>query len=370
MEKQGLLFEAYRQAGAAFVDVAGQKVPDHFGDPRGEYEAVRQAAGLIDLSHQGKIWIAGTDGQDFLNRMLTNDIKAMAPGRGCQTFLLNAKGHVVAYLVLLDLPDAFLAEAEPVAAGAMVEMLEHYVVADDVALEDVSEAWGLLSLQGPAAGAVLGDLLGGSLPALEPFQHVEVQAAGAALRLVSQSRTGETGYDMWVPADRAAALWQAATRAGARHGLRPVGLAALNVLRVEAGQAWAADVGGDVLAMETGLEGVISFSKGCYIGQEFVVRVAHRGHVNRKLSGLVLSGDRVPAPGDKVVQGEKEAGWITSAALSPALGRPIVLGYIRRECNAPGSKVAVQTGGSLLEAEVVTLPFLKTVRAFGRSDVR
>jgi folate-binding protein YgfZ len=217
---------------------------------------------------------------------------------------------------------------------------------------------------------VLGDLLGGSLPALEPFQHVEVQAAGAALRLVSQSRTGETGYDMWVPADRAAALWQAATRAGARHGLRPVGLAALNVLRVEAGQAWAADVGGDVLAMETGLEGVISFSKGCYIGQEFVVRVAHRGHVNRKLSGLVLSGDRVPAPGDKVVQGEKEAGWITSAALSPALGRPIVLGYIRRECNAPGSKVAVQTGGSLLEAEVVTLPFLKTVRAFGRSDVR
>jgi glycine cleavage system aminomethyltransferase T len=114
--------------------------------------------------------------------------------------------------------------------------------------------------------------------------------------------------------------------------------------------------------METGQEGVISFTKGCYIGQEFVVRVAHRGHVNRKLSGLVLTGDRVPAPGDRVVQGESEAGWITSAALSPALGRPIALGYVRRECNAPGSKVMVRAGGAALDAEVVALPFLKNVR--------
>jgi folate-binding protein YgfZ len=133
----------------------------------------------------------------------------------------------------------------------------------------------------------------------------------------------------------------------------------MNVLRLEPGQAMGSDVAGDVLAMETGLEGVISFTKGCYIGQEFVVRVAHRGHVNRKLSGLVLTGDRVPAPGDRVVQGESEAGWITSAVLSPGLGRPIALGYVRRECNAPGSKVTVRAGDAALDAEVVALPFLR-----------
>ena len=362
MAEQGVLYNVHRAAGAAFAEMAGRQVPQRFGDPRAEYEAVRRAAGLIDLSHQGKVRIAGADGQDFLNRMLTNDIKALAAGRGCPSFLLNPKGHVVAYLSLLALPDAFLAEADPAAAAAMIEMLARYVVADDVILEDVSEAWGLLSLQGPAAPAVLEALLGGPVPPLEPLQFAEVQVGGVPVRLVGHSRTGETGHDLWVAADRAAALWEAAMRAGARHGLRPVGQAALNVLRLEAGQAWGGDVAGDVLAMETGLEEVISFSKGCYIGQEFVVRIAHRGHVNRKLSGLVLNGDRVPEAGDKVVQGDKEAGWITSAALSPALGRPIALGYVRRECNAPGSKVAVRTAGLAVDAEVVALPFLKGVR--------
>ena len=133
-------------------------------------------------------------------------------------------------------------------------------------------------------------------------------------------------------------------------------------LRLEAGLAWGGDVAGDVLAMETGLEGAISFTKGCYIGQEFVVRIAHRGHVNRRLSGLILNGEGVPHPGNKVVAGEKEMGWITSAAFSPALGRPIALGYVRRECYELGSKVAVQVGDAAVDAEIVALPFLKTVR--------
>ncbi len=362
MAEQGVLHNVHLAAGAAFAEMVGRRVAEHFGDPRAEYEAVRRAAGLIDLSHLGKVRIAGADRQDFLNRMLTNDIKTLAAGRGCPSFLLNPKGHVVAYLSLLALPDAFLAEADPAAAAAMIEMLARYTVADDVTLEDVSGAWGLLSLQGPAAPAVLGDLLGGPVPVLEPLQHVEAQVAGAAVRVVCHSRTGETGYDLWVAADRAAALWDAAAEAGGRHALRPVGLAALNVLRLEAGQAWGGDVAGDVLAMETGLEGPISFSKGCYIGQEFVVRIAHRGHVNRKLSGLVLNGDRVPEAGDKVIQGDKEVGWTTSAALSPALGRPIALGYVRRECYDPGSKVTVRTAGHAVDAEVVALPFYKRVR--------
>lgn len=357
------LLEAHRAAGAVMIDVAGRRAPEHFGDPRAEYAAVRQAAGLMDLSHLGKVRILGGDARDFLNRMLSNEVKGLAAGRGCKAFLLNPKGHVVAYLVLYALEDAFLAEADPESASAAIQMLERYIIAADVTLEDVTEAWALLSLQGPAAPAVLADLVGAEPPALEPLQHAQQKVAGMPIRIASHSRTGETGFDLWAPAGQAATLWAAAAKAGGRHGLRPVGLSALNVLRLEAGQAWGGDVAGEVLAMETGLEGeAISFSKGCYIGQEFVVRVAHRGHVNRKLSGLVLNGDRVPRPGDKVVQDGKEMGWITSAALSPALGRPIALGYVRRECNEPGSKVAVQAAGALLEAEMVALPFVKGVR--------
>lgn len=363
MAKQGPLSEVHAAAGGSFAEVAGWRVPAHYGDGRREYEAVRKAAGLLDLSHQGKIRVTGDDRTDFLHRMLSADVKGLGTGQGCRAFLLNAKGHVVAYLSLYALEDAFLAEADPAMATAMMEMLERYIIADDVTVEDASEAYGLLSVQGPAAPAVLADLLGGeALPSWEPLQHAERVVAGGPVRVVSNGRTGEPGYDLWVAAERVAALWEAVTKAGRGHGLRPVGLEALDVLRLEAGLAWAADVGGDVLAMETGLEHAISFTKGCYIGQEFVIRVAHRGHVNRKLCALVVNGDRAPAAGDKVLAGDKEAGRITSAAISPALGRPIALGYVRREHTEPGSKVTVRAGDAALEAEVVALPFLKSVR--------
>ena len=361
MAKEGVLFEAHRAAGAAFAEVAGRRVPEHFGDPRAEYEAVRRAVGLIDLSVQGKVRFTGADRVDFLNRMLSNDVKGLPVGGGCRAFLLNPKGHVVAYLALHVLGEELLADTDRLTADAAIEMLNRYVVADDVTVEDVSDAWGLLSLQGPKAAAALGDLLGAA-PPLEPLQHVERQVAGGPARIVWRSRTGEAGYDLWVPMRRLPPLWEAAMQAGSRHGLRPVGMDALEMLRIEAGEAWGPDVGGDILAMETGLEQAISFTKGCYIGQEFVVRIAHRGHVNRRLSGLVLNGARVPLAGSKVVVDDKEMGWITSAAFSPALGRPIALGYVRRECNAPGSKVMVQVGGGTEEAEVVALPFLKSVR--------
>lgn len=359
MPKAGPLIQAHRAAGVAIAEAAGWLTVDHFGDPRAEYEAVRTAVGLLDLSHHGKVRITGADAQDFLNRMLTNDVKGLAAGRGCTAFLLNPKGHVVAYLVLHALAEGFLAEADPAMATSMRAMLERYVIADDVTLEDVGDAWGLLSLQGPQAPAVLGDLLGAGAPALEPLHHKEGEVGGVPVRTVSHSRAGEPGFDLWVPADRAAAVWEAVSGAGRPRGLRPVGLQALEVLRLEAGQAWASDVGGDMLALETGLEGAINFTKGCYIGQEFVVRVAHRGHVNRRLSGLVLSGEGVPARGAKVLSGGKEMGWVTSAAFSPALGRPIALGYVRRERNDPGSKVSVQVDGDAVEAEVVALPFVR-----------
>lgn len=370
MARQGSLFEVHRAGGATFREVAGWEVPDHFGDPAAEYEAARKAVGLFDLSHQGKVRLTGGDCGDFLHRLLSADVKALRPGQGCRAFLLNPKGHVVAYLALYALEEGYLAEAEPGMASAMMETLDRYIIADEVTLEDASEGSALLSLQGPAAPAVLAEVLGGGPSPLEPLSHLERDVAGGAVRLVANSRTGEAGYDLWVPAERAAALWEVVAGAGARHGLRPVGARALDVLRLEAGLAWAADLGGDVLAMETGLEHAISFTKGCYVGQEFVIRIAHRGHVNRRLAGLLLKGDRVPAAGDKVLADDREAGWVTSAAFSPALGRPIALGYVRREHLEPGSRVTVRAAGGPLDAEVVALPFLKGVRTFKGSKVR
>ena len=174
-------------------------------------------------------------------------------------------------------------------------------------------------------------------------------------RVMGQSETGGPGLQCWTMAFHGAALWRALVEAGAR----PVGARALAVLRIEAGIPWYGhDVDETVILPEARLDQLVSYNKGCYIGQEVVARVKYRGHVNRALSGLVLDGDRVPASGAKVLVEDKEIGRVTSAVRSIALGRPIALGYVRREHFAPGTAVTVVDGDATARARVAELPFV------------
>jgi aminomethyltransferase len=179
--------------------------------------------------------------------------------------------------------------------------------------------------------------------------------AGGPVRVIRRSETGGPGFQCWTVAFHAPALWEALVKAGAR----PAGAEALDALRVEAGIPWyGRDVDETVILPETRLEGFVSYNKGCYIGQEVVARVKYRGHVNRALSGLVLDGDRLPASGARVVAEGKEIGRITSAVHSIALGKPIALGYVRREHFAPGTRVVVEDDSGPIPARVAELPFV------------
>jgi folate-binding protein YgfZ len=201
---------------------------------------------------------------------------------------------------------------------------------------------------------MLEGLAGGPIE-LQPYAHVEVTIAGAPVRVINRQEGPAAGFHCWIPAEHAEAVRAAMLAAGAE----PAGSATLEVLRLEAGQPWyPQDVDASVIFPETRLESFVSFTKGCYIGQETVARVKYRGHVNRALSGLVLEGDRVPEAGARVVVDGNDVGRVTSAVRSIALGRPIALGYVRREHFEPGTAVTVVDASGTQPARMSALPFV------------
>ncbi len=355
MPNQLALDEVHRAQGATIREIGGWLLPSDYGDPAAEYRALREAVGLIDRSMLGKVTVTGRDRQAFLQGMLSNDVKSLTAGQGTAAAFLDAHGKVVALLAVYVLEDRLLLELPPSLTEKTLQALDKFLISEKASFEAADDAFAILAVQGPGSRALLETLAGRQLD-LAPYHHAEAQIAGAPVRVISRAEGGVPGFHCWAAAAHGASLWQLLVTAGAR----PVGAEALNVLRVEAGVPWYGhDVDESVILPETRLEQLVSYTKGCYIGQEVVARVKYRGHVNRALSGLVLEGDRVPAINDPVVADGKEVGRITSAVRSLALGKPIALGYVRREYFAPGSVVGVQDGGATIPARVAELPFVR-----------
>jgi folate-binding protein YgfZ len=319
-----------------------------------EYEAARRAVALFDRSALGKVTVTGRDRLAFLQGMLTNDVKALAPGQGAPAAFLDAHGKVMALLVVYAAADQVLIELPAQMTAKTLETLDHFLISEKAYFEAADEAFAILSPQGPGARALLEGLAGCPIE-LAPYAHVEVEIAGAPARVINRAEGPGAGFHCWIAAEHAEAARSAMLAAGAE----PAGPATLEVLRIEAGQPWyPQDVDASVIFPETRLEALVSFTKGCYIGQETVARVKYRGHVNRALSGLVMEGDRVPEAGARVVVDGTDVGRVTSATRSIALGRPIALGYVRREHFEPGTAVTVVDAAGAQPGQVHALPFV------------
>lgn len=347
------LHDHHAAAGAVFASPCGIELPLEYGDPAAEYAAVRQAVGLIDRSDTGMLEVSGRDRATFLHAMLSNDIKALAPGQGGGAAFLDIHGKVQALLTVWALEDRLLLLLPAGLAVPTMEALDHYLFAERAAFREATGEWSLLVLAGPQAPGLARGLTGSEVPE-GAWSHAAAALGGIEVRVVrGGDETGDA--EVWVASAAADGprVWTALLEAGAR----PVGLSARESLRIEAGTPlWGHDVDATVLLPEIPLERLVSYTKGCYLGQEVVVRIRDRGHVNRHLRGLVLEGDRVPAPGDPVVAGESEVGRVTSAALSFGLKRPLALGFVRRQHAEPGTPVAVISGAGLLRATVTALP--------------
>jgi folate-binding protein YgfZ len=320
-----------------------------------QHRAAMTGAGVIGRSMLGKVTVTGRDRAAFLQGMLSNDVKALQTGQGCPAAFLDAHGKVVSLLVVYALEDRILLELPASSTDKFLEVIDKFLISEKAYFEAADDAYAIVAVQGPGALKMLAELSGATLD-LAPYAHTEVTIAGAPVRIARRREAVTPGFHCWTAAGHGEALGKVLREAGAVR----VGAQALETLRVEAGiPEYGVDVDETVILPETRLDELVSFTKGCYIGQETVARVKYRGHINRGLSGMVLEGERLPAHGDAITAEDKEIGRVTSAVRSIALGKPIALGYIRREYFAAGTVVTVVTGEGPVQARVAELPFIR-----------
>lgn len=349
------LADSHASEGARLGEYHGALVPARFTDPAAEHLSVRQSAGLFDFSFRAKFSMKGQDRARFLQRIVSNDVKNLAPGQGTYATLLNAQGHILADFRIYCAEDSFILDTDADLLEKAVQALGRYIIADRITLQALELF--TLSIQGPRSRPWIEEALRSSLPALAEYGHVAAELPGLPLRVARATSTGEEGYELWVGPEGMRDAWTALLGPAHKHGALPVGTEALESLRIEAGiPRYGPDFGEDTLPLEAGLMNALSFNKGCYIGQEIVERARSRGHVNWKLVGLVVESAQPPASGEKLLAEGKEIGEVTSACASPTLGKTLALAYVRREAAEPGTLLALASGPA---AEVAVLPFYR-----------
>ena len=461
------LHEFHHGLNASFADLNGVEVVSHYGDPLAEHTALRNTAVVLDLSFRGRLCVTGSDRLRFLNGQVTNDVKSLSPGEGCYAALVTAKGKMQSDLNIYCLTDELLLDFEPGLGQAVAQLLEKYIIADDVQVVDAAPHYGLLSVQGPKAEAVVCALgLFGGLFSLAPREEISTQpkptpnpsggaerapatltasssppgrgqgwveaeticaklskplqfvkttdatlgeiylmnhprvrwahlvaspARSDLLPLPATQERGEgrgegqlhhspsspqpsppsaggagestrvAGFDLFVPTNSLGAVADKLIAAVKAAGGRACGWQALETARIEAGiPRFGADMDETNIPLEAGLDNrAISFTKGCYIGQEVIARIRTYGQVAKALRGLRLANDleTLPAKGDKLFHAGKEVGYITSAVASPTFKANIALGYVRREHNQIGTELTLRLADGESHVKIVALPF-------------
>jgi folate-binding protein YgfZ len=290
------------------------------------YDALRTRAAWIDLSARGKIKLTGEDRARLLHAMTTNHIQQLTPGTGCYAFFLNDKGRVIADANVLCRPDYFLLDVEPETREPLYQHLDRFIIADDVTLEDATDATATIAVEGPQAAEVL-QHMGAPIPEAE---YSSVDWGDSVVARVNS--TGSLRFLIFSPAAEKLALISRFETAGAE----PADAEAARVVRLEHGKPrYGEDISERFLAQEANQPHALHFSKGCYLGQEIVERVRSRGQIHRVLMPLTLDKTEPPAPGAKLQTDTSHAAEITSAVYSPALGKVVALAYVRTEVAAP-----------------------------------
>ena len=343
-------------AGARFEAYQGWQVASEYAGVETEYQALRNGAGLVDLSHRVRLRITGRDRRTWLHGQVTQDIKGLADGRATYATLLTPQGRMVCDLRVLALPDALLLEAPAGTEVPIGEYLDRFLIMERAEIEDLTTDLAQISLHGPSAAAVAEKVLSIPITQLAPWSLTQIEYHGEEITGVRMPRCGEDGIDLWVPANLAGSLWDSLVQAGAP----PVGWHALNARRVEAGIPWwGEELELSINPMEARLEHAIHFHKGCYVGQEIIARIEARGHVNNLLAGFLIQGNDLPARDAEIHHQGKRVGRLRTALHSLGLERPIALGYLRRELQEPGTRVqAVVADREAIELEVTALPFI------------
>jgi tRNA-modifying protein YgfZ len=353
------LLKLHQQAEASLVPYgpaeAGVPLVETFGELELEYGALRKGCVVIDQPHRGVIEVTGSERLDFLNRMVTQELKGIGPLQSRPSFWLNRKGRIDADLRVIELGDRTLLDMDIHAVPRTLAGLNAFIITEDVTLKDVSEDTHRLALHGPTSAAAL------SLGDPPPGHAARVPFAGADVLIERADLAGEVGLELHIPAHQTLDVYTRLTETQAKGAPRPAGWHAFNIARIEAGTPlYNIDFGPASLPHETGvIRSRVSFTKGCYLGQEVVARMESRGHSKGRIVGLRFAADepRLPVAGAHIwsaaaPEGDP-VGTITSSTPSPMLGaQPIAFAMLKHEFVAAGTAVMVDAEGERIAASV------------------
>ncbi len=342
------LHEFHELQDAQFTEVNGFEFVATYGDVAAEYRAFKETAGFIDLSNRSRVCLLGEDRLKFLHGQVTNDVQGLKADGGCYAALVNAKAKMESDLYVYRLADELLLDFEPGLTAKVTTRLDKYIIADDVQIVDVAPHYGLVSVQGPKAAAAITAL--GIVPTLPtaPLHWVKDSVPDVGdIYVMNQPRLGTTGYDVFIPSAGLGMIADKLLAAVKAQGGRACGWEAFEAARIEAGiPRYGVDMDDTNLAPEAGLEKrAISYSKGCYIGQEVIARIRTYGQVAKSLQRLELSGlTELPEKGTKLQVAGKDVGYITSSVRIPGSHLTLALGYVRKEHKEPGTVLDLPSG--------------------------
>jgi folate-binding protein YgfZ len=365
------LLELHRQADAETQQYGPIEIVSTFGQPQAEYAAIRKGAAMIDLPQRTFIELRGAGRLSFLNNLLTNQTfdknakQPLAGGRGVYAMLLQAKsGRVITDVNVLELGDRTLLEVEGRVAAGVIGELERYIFTEKVQVRHLGGEVHLLALHGPMAGAVIEEAANGAAVATglaEPLSSVRLMLFGHETIIYRDDPCGVSGLYLIVPAAGAQEVWMKLLTASPV-AARPIGWAAFNAARIEGGRAlFGIDFDENFLPAETGqLERAVSFTKGCYPGQEIVARMHARKQLARKVAGFRMKEDAQPIAGAPIHDSAgNQVGAVTSSTPSPMLsGASIGLAVLKRPHFEVGNSLQIAAEGAMREAMVVELPFI------------
>ncbi|MFS2090356.1 glycine cleavage system aminomethyltransferase GcvT [Paenarthrobacter nicotinovorans] len=372
-ENYTALYEQHKKAGASFTDFGGWQMPLKYESELAEHHAVRNAAGLFDLSHMGEVWVTGPDAAAFLDYALAGKLSAIAVGKAKYSLICNADGGIIDDLITYRrADDNFLVVPNAGNAKVVAAALKERAAGFDVLVDDASAETSLIAVQGPNAEAILLKLVPAEqrslVTELKYYAAVEVSITfdgGTQDLLVARTGyTGEDGFEIYIPNVDAPGLWEALLEAGEGHGLIPAGLAARDSLRLEAGMPlYGNELSRHVNAYAAGLGPVVSLAKESdFVGKEALAAIKAAGvgsTIGQKLVGLKGTGRRAARAHYSVLKDGSLIGEVTSGQPSPTLGYPVALAYVDVEHSAVGTIVDVDLRGKAEPFEVVPLPFYK-----------
>ncbi len=356
------LYAVHEELGATLTDFAGWRMPLRYGSETAEHQAVRQAAGLFDLSHMGEIVVRGPQAGAALDYALVGHLSVLGVGRARYTMICAENGGVLDDLIVYRTGEqAYLVVANAANTGVVARELAERVQGFDAEAVDVSDEYALIAVQGPRAPEVLAGLTDVELDTVRYYASAAAKVGERRALLARTGYTGEDGFELFLAPDDAEPVWRAVLAAGEAYGLRPAGLACRDTLRLEASMPlYGNELRADFTPYEAGLGRVVKLDHGDFVGRAALAARAESGP-RISLVGLVATGRRSPRKGYPVIdpRTDRPIGTVTSGAPSPTLGRPIAMAYVPNDQAEPGTRLCVEVRGSLEPVDVVALPFYR-----------